>query len=149
MREPLLIAYAAMPEPRRVVALGDCALGCDLLGTSDEIVGPVDAVLPVDLRIPGCPPTPEAILQALLSLIDGTARDARDRSTLVTTHALAEAEHAKRVEVIVFSTRSTFVAHSWPKRPNYGRFNHALKRLAGVAPGRCPGTGPLTGVHLL
>ena len=58
MREPLLVAYDAMPEPRRVAALGDCALGCDVLGTAEEIVGPVEAVLPVDLRIPGCPPTP-------------------------------------------------------------------------------------------
>ena len=71
MREPLLTAYAAMPEPRLVAALGDCALGCGLLGLSEEIVGPVDAVLPVDLRIPGCPPVPEAIASALLELVDG------------------------------------------------------------------------------
>ena len=50
-----------MPEPRRVAALGDCALGCGVLGTASEIVGPVEDVLPVDLRIPGCPPTPEEI----------------------------------------------------------------------------------------
>jgi Ni,Fe-hydrogenase III small subunit len=70
MREPLRVAYDAMPEPRRVAALGDCALGCNLLGTADDIVGPVDTILPIDLRIPGCPPTPEAIAQALLGLID-------------------------------------------------------------------------------
>ena len=70
MRDPLLTAYAAMPEPRLVAALGDCALGCDLLGSADEIVGAVDAVLPVDLRIPGCPPTPEVIAGALLGLVD-------------------------------------------------------------------------------
>ena len=70
MREPLLVAYNAMPEPRRVAALGDCALGCNVLGTPEDIVGPVEAVLPVDLRIPGCPPTPDAIAEALLGLID-------------------------------------------------------------------------------
>src|SRR5439155_23755496 len=70
MREPLRVAYYAMPEPRRVAALGDCALGCNLLGTADDIVGPVDTILPIDLRIPGCPPTPEAIAHALLGLID-------------------------------------------------------------------------------
>ena len=70
MREPLLVAYAAMPEPRRVAALGDCALGCNVLGAPDAIVGPLDTVLRVDLRIPGCPPTPEVIAQALLELID-------------------------------------------------------------------------------
>jgi Ni,Fe-hydrogenase III small subunit len=73
MREPLLVAYNAMPEPRRVAALGDCALGCNLLGTADNIVGPVDKILPVDLRIAGCPPTPDAIAEALLGLIDAAA----------------------------------------------------------------------------
>jgi Ni,Fe-hydrogenase III small subunit len=77
MREPLLTAWAAMPEPRRVVALGDCALGIDVLGTPDEMVGPVEAVLPVDLRIPGCPPTPEAIAAGLLALIDSAHAAAR------------------------------------------------------------------------
>jgi Ni,Fe-hydrogenase III small subunit len=70
MRAALLIAYEAMPEPRRVAALGDCALGCGVLGSSAEIVGPVEDVLPVDLRIPGCPPTPEEIAVALIGLID-------------------------------------------------------------------------------
>jgi Ni,Fe-hydrogenase III small subunit len=59
-----------MPEPRRVAALGDCALGCGLLGTAENLVGSVEEVLTVDVRIPGCPPTPEAIAAALLELID-------------------------------------------------------------------------------
>jgi Ni,Fe-hydrogenase III small subunit len=70
MRAPLLVAYEAMPEPRRVAALGDCAVGCNLLGTSDNLIGPVEALLPVDIRIPGCPPTPEAIANALLELLE-------------------------------------------------------------------------------
>ena len=70
MRDPLLTAYQSMPEPRLVAALGDCALGCGLLGSPDELVGPVDALLPVDLRTPGCPPTPGAIATALLELVD-------------------------------------------------------------------------------
>ena len=44
-----------------------------VLALPSELVGPVEDVLPVDLRIPGCPPTPEAIAAALLGLIDGTA----------------------------------------------------------------------------
>jgi Ni,Fe-hydrogenase III small subunit len=72
MRGPLLTAYAAMPEPRRVAALGDCALGCNVLGIPADIVGSVEAVLPVDVRIPGCPPAPDAIARALLELIDST-----------------------------------------------------------------------------
>ena len=70
MREPLLVAYNAMPEPRRVAALGDCALGCNLLGAAEDVVGAVEEVLPVDVRIAGCPPTPDAIADALLRLID-------------------------------------------------------------------------------
>jgi Ni,Fe-hydrogenase III small subunit len=72
MREPLLVAYQAMPEPRRVAALGDCALGCNVLGTADNLVGSVETVLPVDILIPGCPPTPDAIATALLRLIDSS-----------------------------------------------------------------------------
>jgi len=71
MYGPLLTAYAAMPQPRLVAALGDCALGVGLLGVAQEVVGPVEDVLPVDLRIPGCPPTPQEIASALLCLIDG------------------------------------------------------------------------------
>jgi Ni,Fe-hydrogenase III small subunit len=70
MREPLLAAYHAMPEPRRVAALGDCALGCNLLGTHDALVGAVDEVLPVALRISGCPPRPDEIAATLIALID-------------------------------------------------------------------------------
>jgi Ni,Fe-hydrogenase III small subunit len=70
----LLVAYDAMPEPRRVAALGDCALGCNVLGTPDNLVGAVEEILPVDIRIPGCPPAPDAIADALLALIDRTRR---------------------------------------------------------------------------
>jgi Ni,Fe-hydrogenase III small subunit len=63
MAQALRIAYDAMPEPRLVAALGDCALGCNVLG--GEVLGSVEAVLPVDIRIPGCPPTPAQIAEAL------------------------------------------------------------------------------------
>jgi Ni,Fe-hydrogenase III small subunit len=65
MVEPLKLAYEAMPEPRMVAALGDCALGCNVLGLSSEFVGSVERILPVDIRIPGCPPTPAAIAAAI------------------------------------------------------------------------------------
>ena len=67
MATALRRAYEAMPEPRLVAALGDCALGCGVLGDPGELIGSLDAVLPVDLRIPGCPPTPEAIAEHLLA----------------------------------------------------------------------------------
>jgi Ni,Fe-hydrogenase III small subunit len=74
MRDALLIAYRAMPEPRRVAALGDCALGCGVLALPEMIAGRVEDVLPVDLRIPGCPPDPARIAEALLGLLDGIDR---------------------------------------------------------------------------
>ena len=67
MAAPLRTAYEAMPTPRLVAALGDCALGCDILGDSPELVGAVAQVLPVDITIPGCPPTPQAIAEHLLA----------------------------------------------------------------------------------
>ncbi len=73
MVEPLRIAYAAMPTPRLVAALGDCALGCNVLGHPDELAGPVERILPVDIRIPGCPPTPQQIASQLLAALERPA----------------------------------------------------------------------------
>jgi Ni,Fe-hydrogenase III small subunit len=73
MADALLSAYHAMPGPRLVVALGNCARGCGLLGDPAEIVGPVEAILPVDFEIPGCPPTPQQIADALIEALDRTA----------------------------------------------------------------------------
>ncbi len=76
MVQPLLIAYEAMPEPRLTAALGDCAVGCAaLVGEQAQLAGPLERVLPVDLRIPGCPPNPEQIAAALLDLM----REAKQR----------------------------------------------------------------------
>lgn len=69
MVAPLRLAYAAMPEPRLVVALGNCACGCDVLGESGELAGILEDVLPVNLRIEGCPPSPEAIERGLTTLL--------------------------------------------------------------------------------
>ncbi len=69
MVEPLRRAYEAMPEPRLVAALGDCAIGCELLGDPAQLAGPLEEILPVDLRIPGCPPSPQQIADAVLGLM--------------------------------------------------------------------------------
>ena len=71
MAAALRAAHDAMPEPRLVAALGDCALGCNVLGDPAEYLGSLEAILPVDIRIPGCPPTPAAIAEHLLSALRG------------------------------------------------------------------------------
>jgi Ni,Fe-hydrogenase III small subunit len=69
MGEALIRTYDAMPSPKWVVAVGDCACTGGLFGESYACIGAVEQVLPVDLRIPGCPPDPAALLQGLLSLL--------------------------------------------------------------------------------
>ncbi|MFZ2177106.1 MAG: NADH-quinone oxidoreductase subunit B family protein [Rhodococcus sp. (in: high G+C Gram-positive bacteria)] len=65
MVDPLEETYRAMPHPKRVVALGDCARDCGVFAGGYGVVGAVRDVIPVDIEIPGCPPTPEAIVAAL------------------------------------------------------------------------------------
>lgn len=62
--------YDAMPEPRLVVAVGACGCSGGIFGRNYATVGAVDAVIPVDLYIPGCPPNPIALLDGLLKLLD-------------------------------------------------------------------------------
>ncbi len=75
MAAPLRCAYEAMPEPRLVAALGDCAIGCTMLGDLTQHAGPLEQIMPVDLLIPGCPPTPQQIADALLTLIATSKQD--------------------------------------------------------------------------
>lgn len=73
MREALERTYRATPDPKWVVAVGECACSGGLFAGSYACVGPVSAVLPVDLTVPGCPPPPATILGALVSLIEGAS----------------------------------------------------------------------------
>jgi Ni,Fe-hydrogenase III small subunit len=70
MAPALRIAHEAMPEPRLVAALGDCALGRNVLGARDQLAGRLEDIVPVDLRIPGCPPAPAVIAQALIDALE-------------------------------------------------------------------------------
>jgi len=70
MREALARTYHATPDPKWVVAVGDCALDGGLFSGSYAAVGGVSAVVPVDLHIPGCPPRPVQLLKGLLSLLE-------------------------------------------------------------------------------
>ena len=70
MREPLRRAYEAMPEPRWVMAMGTCAVSGALTGGGYTGGNGLDEVIPVDLYLPGSPPNPAAIIEALLMFLD-------------------------------------------------------------------------------
>ncbi|MSQ88785.1 MAG: NADH-quinone oxidoreductase subunit NuoB [Betaproteobacteria bacterium] len=69
MEEALRRTYEAMPEPKLVVAIGDC--GCDggIFGENYASCGRVANVIPVDVAVPGCPPEPNAIIQGILTAV--------------------------------------------------------------------------------
>jgi Ni,Fe-hydrogenase III small subunit len=69
MRQALERTYAATPDPKWVVAVGDCAADGGCFAGSYAVVGGVSDVVPVDLHVPGCPPPPLDILKALLALL--------------------------------------------------------------------------------
>jgi formate hydrogenlyase subunit 7 len=70
MREPLLRTFVAMPDPRLVIAVGACACTGGVFAASPLVAGPLEAILPVDTYIPGCPPSPLTIIHGLLLALD-------------------------------------------------------------------------------
>lgn len=70
MRQALERTYAATPAPKWVVAVGDCACNGGVFAASTAIAGGVADVIPVDLHIKGCPPTPNQLLAGLLALLE-------------------------------------------------------------------------------
>jgi Ni,Fe-hydrogenase III small subunit len=70
MREALERTYAATPDPKWVVAVGNCAVDGGIFAGSYAVSGGVDNVVPVDLHIRGCPPTPTDLLKGLLALLE-------------------------------------------------------------------------------
>jgi len=70
MREPLQRAYDAMPAPRWVMAVGACAVSGGIAGGGYSCGNGLEGVLPVDLYLPGCPPNPAAMIQALMMFLD-------------------------------------------------------------------------------
>ncbi|MER2527331.1 MAG: NADH-quinone oxidoreductase subunit NuoB [Candidatus Competibacter denitrificans] len=69
MREGLERTYRATPDPKWVVAVGDCGRDGGVFAGSYACVGGISAVIPVDLHIPGCPPNPMQLLEGLLALL--------------------------------------------------------------------------------
>ena len=68
MEQALRDTWDATPEPKVVVAIGDCARDCGVFADAYGVAGPVSSVLPVDVSVPGCPPRPGEIIAALRSV---------------------------------------------------------------------------------
>ena len=72
METALKMTFDAMPQPALVVAMGDCAANCGVFGKDNyAIAGAVSDIIPVDVVIHGCPPTPTDIIRGILQAIDG------------------------------------------------------------------------------
>lgn len=69
MELPLRKTYEATPSPKLVVAVGDCARTCGVFKGSYAVAGSVDAIIPVDAFVDGCPPDPAAILRGILTVL--------------------------------------------------------------------------------
>jgi len=74
MREALERTYHATADPKWVVAVGDCAKDGGVFSGSYAVVGGVSQVVPVDLHITGCPPSPNQLLQGLLALLEASSK---------------------------------------------------------------------------
>jgi Ni,Fe-hydrogenase III small subunit len=70
MADPLKRTYEATPYPKLVVAVGDCARDCGIFAGGYGVLGPVSAVVPVDVVVAGCPPTPQMILSGILAALE-------------------------------------------------------------------------------
>ena len=68
MADPIVRLYEEMPEPKYVIAMGNCNIAGGPFADSYAVVPGVDEILPVDVYIPGCPPRPEALIDGMLKL---------------------------------------------------------------------------------
>jgi Ni,Fe-hydrogenase III small subunit len=73
METALRRTYEATPEPKLVVAIGDCGCSGGIFGESYASRGAVSNVIPVDVAVPGCPPAPAAIIQGMLTAVSSTS----------------------------------------------------------------------------
>ena len=74
MEEALRRTYEATPEPKLVVAVGDCGCDSGIFGEGYASRGRIANVIPVDVAVPGCPPAPAAIMQAILTAVSAARR---------------------------------------------------------------------------
>jgi NAD(P)H-quinone oxidoreductase subunit K len=95
MAPALVRLYEQMPEPKYVIAMGACTITGGMFSTdSPTAVRGVDKLIPVDVYLPGCPPRPEAVMDAIIKLRKKIANeDIRERGTLIQTHRFHSVKH--------------------------------------------------------
>jgi membrane-bound hydrogenase subunit mbhJ len=86
-KEMVKDVYAQIPSPKAVIALGSCPASGNVFSGSPTIIGSAEAVIPVDLYVPGCPPRPQAILEAIQTAAK-MLENGETRSQRVQTEAL-------------------------------------------------------------
>ena len=121
MRQALERTYAATPDPKWVVAVGDCAVDGGIFAGSYAVVGGVSAVVPVDLHIRGCPPSPTALLRGLLSLVEVNLRKGGTTHPFLTLQFLTDGVYdpEKAVFVTPGGREKHFVATDHLESPGY------------------------------
>ncbi|WAS05082.1 NADH dehydrogenase subunit K [Gloeomargaritales cyanobacterium VI4D9] len=99
MAPALVRLYEQMPDPKYVIAMGACTITGGMFSTdSYTVVRGVDKIIPVDVYLPGCPPKPEAIIDAIIKLRKKIAQeDARERSLYEQTHRYFTVKHELKV----------------------------------------------------
>jgi Ni,Fe-hydrogenase III small subunit len=70
MAAPLKHTYDATPDPKIVIAIGDCGRDCGIFAGGYGVIGPVSAIVPVDMVVGGCPPSPKSILEGILAALE-------------------------------------------------------------------------------
>jgi NAD(P)H-quinone oxidoreductase subunit K len=99
MSQPTMRLYAQMPEPKYVIAMGACMItGGMFSADSPTAVRGADKILPIDVYIPGCPPRPEAIIDAIIKLRKKIANDSmQERNKITQTHRFYSTTHNMKV----------------------------------------------------
>ncbi|MEM9135842.1 MAG: NADH-quinone oxidoreductase subunit NuoB [Cyanobacteria bacterium P01_F01_bin.42] len=106
MAPALVRLYEQMPEPKYVIAMGACTItGGMFSADSYSAVRGVDKLIPVDVYLPGCPPRPEAIMDAVVKLRKKISNeDIRERGALQQTHRYYSTTHQMKVTTVPLST---------------------------------------------
>jgi len=87
--------YDATPDPKLVVAAGDCGCTGGIFGESYASLGRVSNVIPVDVAVPGCPPTPTALLQGILAAVTTAAPRSEPSLTAPTDEGAEPSQHSE------------------------------------------------------